>query len=95
VCGGGACSVIAAYIYASSIKSIMEEKEIKTILAILFDIQKDVRSLKKHLGVEKEKKEEKEEKEKKEEKRKLPSELEAYPTAKEILEEGFKKNERS
>jgi hypothetical protein len=73
----------------------MDEKEIKTILAVLFDIQKDVRSLKKHLGVEKEKKEEKEEKEEKEKrkKRELPPELEAFPTAEEILKEKQKYGE--
>jgi hypothetical protein len=77
----------------------MEEKEIKTILAILFDIQKDIRRLKKHLGVKSEKKEEeKEETEEKEEKRKkreIPPELEAYPTAEEILREKLKENEEN
>jgi hypothetical protein len=71
----------------------MDEKEIKTILAVLFDIQKDVRSLKKHLGVEKEKKEEKEEKKEKKKKWELPPELEDYPTAEEILKEKQKYGE--
>jgi uncharacterized protein (DUF3084 family) len=74
----------------------MEEKEIKTILAILFDIQKDIRRLKKHLGVKsEEKEEEKKEKEEKRKKREIPPELEAYPTAEEILKEKFKENEEN
>jgi hypothetical protein len=71
----------------------MEEKDIKTILAILFDIQKDIRKLKKHLGVKGEKKEKEEEKEEKE--KKILPELEAYPTVEEILKEKLKKDERS
>jgi hypothetical protein len=74
----------------------MEEKEIKTILAILFDVQKDIRKLKKHLGVksEKEEKEKEEEKEKQKKEKKIPPELEAYPTAEEILKEKLKENEK-
>ena len=59
-------------------------KEIKIILAILFDIQKDIRAIKNHLGVKTPKKEKipviEEEK---------PKEdiLKLYPKAEEVLEE--------
>lgn len=52
------------------------EKETKILLAILSRIEKNLRLLMKHLGVEKKEKEENEEK---------PSPLDRYPTWKEIL----------
>lgn len=62
------------------------EKELKIILAILFDIQKDIRAIKNHLGVKTPKKEKipviEEEKEKSKE-----DILKLYPKAEEVIEE--------
>jgi hypothetical protein len=60
------------------------EKEIKIILAILFDIQKDIRAIKNHLGVKTPKKEKIPviEEEKSEE-----DVLKLYPKAEEVIEE--------
>jgi len=66
----------------------------KTILAILFEIKKDIKALKKHLGVKKEKEEKEEEKEE-EEKKKTSSPLDLYPTAEEILKRYDIKKEKN
>jgi hypothetical protein len=77
------------YIYlvgGSGFRHRIMEKEIKIILAILFDIQKDIRAIKNHFGVKTPKKEKipviEEEKEKSKE-----DILKLYPMAEEVLEE--------
>jgi hypothetical protein len=82
--------VYILYIYlvgGSGFRHRIMEKEIKIILAILFDIQKDIRAIKNHLGVKTPKKEkipiiEEEKKEK-------PKEdiLKLYPKVEEVIEE--------